>query len=205
MDKIGYPGSGTLGTGTGMRVAEQQLFTPDNTTVENFEMDLCGSSEAGDGHDERRIERELDAFVDPEVSSVRNTSDATAELEFEEGPPRHRNPSFDAFKAIFAEAQQIESQICAVEARLEQDVEPLRTRQILLAFRASKLGIAVPIVLNRRIVLSSSRRSEPTMKRVHRYEVDGLKTESRSRRTMIGGTFVPECAGGLSATAAAIR
>jgi hypothetical protein len=80
------------------------------------------------------------APADPEKSSARKISDATpAEQEFEEGPPRHRNPAIDTFKAIFAEARQIEPQISAAEAKLEQDVEPLVTKQILLAFRASKL------------------------------------------------------------------
>jgi hypothetical protein len=80
-----------------------------------------------------------EASAGPEKSSGRKIFDrGPVELEFEEGPSRYRNPSLDAFTAIFAEAQQIERQLSAAEARLEQDVEPLVTKQILLAFQASK-------------------------------------------------------------------
>ncbi len=56
----------------------------------------------------------------PEKCSARNILDPSpVEPDFEEGAPRRHDPSVDAFKKNFADAQRLEEKISTEEARLE--------------------------------------------------------------------------------------
>jgi hypothetical protein len=87
--------------------------------------------------------------TDLEKYPARDILDPTpVESEFEEGPPRHHDPSVDAFKKNFAEVLRLEEQISPEEARLEgissaeaeleQKIELLVKEQILAVYRGWK-------------------------------------------------------------------
>jgi hypothetical protein len=72
--------------------------------------------------------------------SARNILDPTAvQVEFKEGLPRHCEPVFEAFLRRFTEAIEYEQRVSDAEVRLEQDVRPWLTEQLLAVFRAWKL------------------------------------------------------------------
>jgi hypothetical protein len=102
------------------------------------------------------------AHGEPEKCSVRNIFGSNpSALEFEEGPPRRRDLSIEAFEQNVSKAQRLEIEIANAETQIEQYYEPLRAEQLLRAFLAYKLVVAgaVPPDVVERVLLESGVKS----------------------------------------------